>query len=181
MASHTDILDFWFSDRIRKQWFSSTPALDQEIKERFEPFWEKAAAGELDAWRESAEGCLALVIIFDQLPLNMYRGDAKSFSTEAASRDVAHHAIHQGFDKELNKEQQAFLYMPFMHSELLEDQDLAVELFSAAGLEGNLHYAKHHRSIVQRFGRFPHRNAILGRESTPEELEYLSSDKAFKG
>ena len=79
MASHTDILDFWFSDRIRKHWFSSTPALDQEIKKRFEPFWEKAAASELDAWRESAEGCLALVIIFDQLPLNMYRGDAKSF------------------------------------------------------------------------------------------------------
>ena len=130
---------------------------------------------------DSPAGCLALVIVLDQLPLNMFRGEAESFSTEAQSRDVARHAINQGFDAQLEIEQRAFLYMPFMHSEDLADQDLGIELFDQPGLETNLRFARHHREIVARFGRFPHRNDALGRESSAAEIEYLNSKGAFTG
>jgi uncharacterized protein (DUF924 family) len=181
MISPKDILDFWYAEEMRSKWFASTPQLDAAIKEQFEPIWEAALRGELDDWLNSADGCLALAIILDQLPLNMFRGTAKRFASEAKSRDAARHAIGQGFDKQIDPARLAFLYMPFMHSENLADQDLSVELFEAAGLENNLRFAKHHREIVRRFGRFPHRNAILGRAGTPEELDYLHSKEAFKG
>ncbi len=168
-----EILDFWFSDRLRPQWFKSTPELDSEIRERFEEAWGLARAGVYDYWEEDPEGALALVILLDQFPLNMFRGDARSWSTEARAREVAAHAIEQGFDQRLTDEQKVFLYMPFMHSENLEDQDRAVALFRAAGLDDNLRYAEHHRDVVRRFGRFPHRNEGLGRQSTDEEREYL--------
>ena len=176
-----DILDFWFAEEMRSKWFASTPQLDAAIKEQFEPVWEAALCGELDDWLNSAEGCLALAIILDQLPLNMFRGMVKSFSSEARSREVARHAIEQGFNKQIDPARLAFLYMPFMHSENLADQDLSVTLYEAAGLKDNVRFAQHHRDIVRRFGRFPHRNTILGRASTPEELDYLNSKEAFKG
>ncbi len=176
-----DILAFWFSNDMRSRWFASTPQLDAAIKAQFESVWEAAWRGELDDWQGSAEGCLALAIILDQFPLNMYRGTAKSFSSEARSRAVARHAIDQKFDLQLDPAHLAFLYMPFMHSEDLADQDLSVDLFTAAGLEKNLRFAQHHHEIVRRFGRFPHRNAILGRASTAEELDYLSSKAGFQG
>lgn len=181
MPTPTDILEFWYSDDMRAKWFASTPQLDASIKSRFESVWEAALRGELDDWRNSADGCLALVIILDQFPLNMFRGMAKSFASEAKSRDVARHAIEQGFDKQIDPCHLAFLYMPFMHSEDLADQDLSVALFEVAGLANNLRFAQHHREIVRRFGRFPHRNAILGREGTAEELIYLNSKEAFRG
>ena len=181
MTLPTDILDYWFAEAMRTKWFASTPQLDTAIKEQFEPVWEAAVNGEFDDWRNSADGCLALVIILDQFPLNMYRGSAKSFASEARSRDIARHAIEQGFDKQIDPTRLAFLYMPFMHSEALADQDLSVQLFAAAGLENNLRFAQHHREIIRRFGRFPHRNAILGRVSTAEELDYLNSKEGFKG
>jgi len=180
IAPH-DILDFWFAEDMRSKWFASTPQLDAAIKEQFESVWEAAVNGELDDWLSSPDGCLALAIILDQLPLNMFRGTAKSFASEAKSREIAQHAIDQGYDKQIDPTRLAFLYMPFMHSENLADQDLSVALFEAAGLENNLRFAKHHRELVRRFGRFPHRNAILGRANTPQEIDYLNSKEAFKG
>ncbi len=181
MTLPTDVLEFWYSDEMRTKWFASTPPLDALIKTQFEAIWDAALRGELADWRNSADGCLALVIILDQFPLNMFRGTTKSFASEARSRDIARHAVGQGFDKRIDPARLAFLYMPFMHSEDLADQDLSVQLFEAAGLENNLRFAQHHREIIRRFGRFPHRNAILGRVSTAEETVYLNSKEAFKG
>lgn len=176
-----DIIDFWYAPEIRARWFSSTPQLDAGIRQRYEALWEAAQRGELEHWRDSPAGCLALAIVLDQLPLNMFRGSAKSFSTEQHAVTIVKQAIAQGFDQDIDKTKIAFLYMPLMHSEDLSDQDLSVELFAAAGLENNLRFAQHHREIVHRFGRFPHRNAILGRDSSAEELVYLASEEAFKG
>lgn len=175
------ILEFWFSERIKPHWFDSTPVLDAEIRASYEALWKEAAEGGLDHWCASPDGCLALVIVLDQFPLNMFRGEALSFSTEARAIDVARQAIAKGFDKQIPQARLAFLYMPFMHSENLDDQSLSVKLFTDAGLEDNIRFAQHHYDIVQRFGRFPHRNAILGRDSTTQELAYLSSKQAYKG
>jgi len=175
------IIDYWHSDRIRKQWFNSTPELDDEIRNQFEPVWQAAARGDLDQWKGSAEGCLALCIILDQFPLNMYRGEARSFETESNSIKVSKHAIDTGLDKALPSDRLIFLYMPLMHSESMDDQEQAIELYETAGLEENAGFARHHRDIVKRFRRFPHRNTILGRESSPAEQEYMNSDEAFKG
>ncbi|MDH3947825.1 MAG: DUF924 domain-containing protein [Gammaproteobacteria bacterium] len=179
--SADSIVEFWFSDKVRPLWFQSTPEFDAELRDRFESVWQQAAAGKLDIWATTVEGALALVIVLDQFPLNMFRGDALCFSTEAKSREIANLAIENNLDVDLTDEQKAFLYMPFMHSESLVDQDKSVALYEAAGLAENLKFAKHHRDIVRRFGRFPHRNEILGRPSTEEELAYLQSDEAFHG
>ncbi len=175
------IIDFWFADNIRKLWFKSTPEFDRMLCERFEDTLKQAGRGELEHWMENAAGCLALVIILDQFPLNMYRGSAQCFATETQSREVAMVAIENGFDKALPAEQQAFLYMPFMHSEDLADQELALKLFDQPGMESNLRFARHHHAIVETYGRFPHRNAVLGRVSTAVEIEYLNSRQAFTG
>lgn len=176
-----EIIDYWFNEPVCRHWFSATPELDQEIGDRFQVLWGQAAAGLLDHWMTSAEGCLALVILLDQLPLNMFRGRLDSFRTEAQARSVAGFAIKREFDQCLESGQRAFLYMPYMHSEDLQDQDRSVALYEQDGLQDNLSFARHHREIVRRFGRFPHRNAILGRASTPAELEYLASEGAFTG
>lgn len=176
-----EIIDFWFSEEVRKLWYNSTPAFDALLHERYLALWEQAVAGELDQWRQTAEGCLALAILLDQFPLNMFRGDARCFSSEALSREVARGAIEVGFDRRLAVEQRAFLYMPFMHSEALADQQLALELFDQEGLEGHRRFARHHHDIVAKFGRFPHRNTILGRDSSAAEIEYLNSKQAFTG
>lgn len=175
------IIEFWYSDRIKSQWFNSTVELDQEIKDSYESVWMAVSAGEYDNWQDSSTGSLALVIILDQFPLNMFRGKIESFKTEAKAIEVAKHAISQKQDQQLDKDKLAFLYLPLMHSENMNDQNYSVELFEKAGLLENAKFAKHHRDIVQRFGRFPHRNIILGRNSTQAELDYLTSDEAFKG
>lgn len=180
-ATPASILEYWYSDRIKKHWFSSTEELDKEIKEKYEPLWKDVIRGEFNHWKESAEGCLALAIILDQFPLNMYRGEVESFSTEAMAIKVSKLAIEKGFDQQIEKNKLAFLYMPLMHSENLDDQNLSVSLFEKAGLEDNAKFAKHHRGIIQQFGRFPHRNEILQRESSQDEIDYLNSDEAFKG
>lgn len=178
---YKEILDFWFSPEISKLWFKSTPEFDRLLAERYQGLWSQASRGELDHWSETGEGCVALVIVLDQFPLNMFRGQAKSFSSEEKSIEIARQAIQQGLDTGLSDEYRSFLYMSFMHSENIDDQEQSVSLFSALGRDGNLHFARHHRSIVERFGRFPHRNKILGRESTAEEIEYLNSKEAFTG
>ena len=176
-----EILDFWFSDEVRKLWFKSTPEFDALLRERFEALCARAQQGELDGWLQSAAGCLALVIVLDQFPLNMFRGQAQSFASEAQSREVARLAIDKGFDRDLDHRSRAFLYMPFMHSEVFADQQLALQLFAQPGLEDNLRFARHHHDIVEKFGRFPHRNTALGRESSESEIEYLNSKEAFSG
>ena len=176
-----NILDFWYSKEMQGRWFSSTPVLDDEIRDKFESLWHKAAAGKLNAWKETPEGCLALAIVLDQFPLNMFRGKTKSFSTEQQAVETAKYAIGNGFDQRLPAERLAFLYMPLMHSENLADQDLSVRQFAAAKLESNLRFAQHHRELIRKYGRFPHRNSVLGRQSTPEEIEYLVSKEAFLG
>ena len=181
MIAPREILDFWYAEEMRSKWFASTPQIDTTIKEKYAWVWEAAVRGELDAWLNTPEGCLALAIILDQFPLNMFRATAKSFSSEHQAIAVAKHAINQSYDQMIERAQVAFLYMPLMHSENVADQDLCVQLFAAAGLENNLRFAQHHREIVRRFGRFPHRNAILGRPSTAEELDYLDSKEAFHG
>ena len=176
-----EIIAFWFEEPMRRHWFRSTPALDAEIRERFEPIWRQAAGGELSAWMQTAQGCLAMAIVLDQFPLNMFRGRSRAFETEAQSIEVALEAISRGLDQQLPPEQLAFLYMPLMHSEDPAHQEASVRLFEAAGLESNARFARHHRELIRRFGRFPHRNAIVGRTSTSEELDYLASKEAFTG
>lgn len=180
-ASPTEIVNFWFSERVQPLWFDSTPEFDNELRETFLEVYELAARGELQDWSESAEGALALVIILDQLPLNMFRGLPQAFATEAQARRIAAQAVSAGLDTQLPPMQRAFLYMPFMHSEDIDDQNKSVELFERAEMSGNLRWARHHRDLILRYGRFPHRNAILGRVSTPEELTYLESEEAFRG
>ena len=175
----SDVIKYWFSEKSRQHWFSSTPEIDNEIKRRYETLWMSAASGELDDWQDSPQGCLALIIVLDQFPLNMFRGKSKGFQTEKIAVEVALKAIDNGFDENLNTEELLFLFMPLMHSENLEHQNMQVKLFEK--YDFNDEYSKHHRNIVKKFGRFPHRNDILGRKSTPDEVEYLRSENAFKG
>ena len=175
------IIDFWFSPEVSPHWFDSRPELDRLIQERFESLLMLAAEGRLEDWERSAQGALGLCILLDQFPLNMYRGQPRSFETEQQAVAIAKRTVKAGQDRELTDSQKAFLYMPLMHSESPQDQELSVQLYEAAGLRENARFARHHRDLIRRFGRFPHRNAILGRESTEEELAYLSSPQAFKG
>lgn len=176
-----EVLRFWYSPAVRPRWFSSTDALDREIEARFGSLVEAAMAGALASWERSARGALALVIVLDQFPLNMYRGEARGYAGEEHAREVAGRAVDRGLDHTLGDHERVFLYMPYMHSEDLSDQDLAVRLFEQAGLDEQLRYARGHRAIVRRFGRFPHRNEALGRASTREEQDYLASGDAFRG
>jgi len=179
--SYQDIVDYWYSEQVKALWFNSNKAFDEELKERFEAVYQSAVNFELDHWKDEPQGALALAILFDQIPLNIYRDQPESFATEARAREVAAYAIDKGLDEKLTKEQKVFLYMPYMHSENLDDQETGIRLFEKAGLMENAKYAKHHRAIVEKFGRFPHRNKILNRESSEVELEYLASDEAFLG
>ena len=180
-VSPPEIIEFWFSEPVRKQWFGGSEELDEDIRQRHHRTWEAARDGRLSDWENSAAGALALVIVLDQLPLNMFRGQPQSFSTEAASREVAERAIAAGLDRQLSDSHKLMLYLPYMHGESIADQDRAIALFTAAGMTENVQWANHHRDIVQRFGRFPHRNAILGRDSSAEEIAWLDSPDGFKG
>ena len=179
--NHKEIIDFWYSDSMRSHWFSSTPELDEKIRERYEHVWLKASKGEHDEWKSTPEGSLALIIVLDQFPLNMFRGEAKSFQTEEKAIEVALSAINRGFDEKREKERLLFLFMPLMHSENIEHQELSVILYKKHNLKENLKFAEHHRDIIRKYGRFPHRNQILGRKSSQIEIDYLKSENAFKG
>ena len=181
MPQPREVLDFWFAEGMQRRWFRATPALDAEVRTRFEALWHEAATGSLDHWAAGADGALALVIVLDQFPLNMFRGEPRAFSTEGKAVAVTLDAVARGLDAELEGPRKAFLYLPLMHSEDMAHQEASVRLFEAAGLTENARFARHHRELIRRFGRFPHRNAILGRASTPEELAYLASKEAFTG
>jgi uncharacterized protein (DUF924 family) len=174
MEGIQDVLEFWFGDDASKTWFHSSPALDQTIRERFGPLCARAASDELSAWRASAEGCLALCILLDQMPRNMFRGEPRAFASDQRALAVAEHALAQGFDRKLTSEQKQFIYLPFMHSEDLANQLRALALFESCGMTENRRFAEEHVAIIRRFGRFPHRNAILSRPNTAAETEYLS-------
>ncbi|MFZ1327346.1 MAG: DUF924 family protein [Candidatus Contendobacter sp.] len=176
-----DVLAFWFAPTTRPLWFASTSEFDVALKDAFLATYRAAAAGQLQHWETTTDGALALVIALDQFPLNMFRGQPDSFATEDAARAAADCAITHGFDHMLPPDQRQFLYLPFMHSETLSDQERSVQFYQQPGLEDNLRFARHHHALIERFGRFPHRNAILGRISTPEELAYLASPGAFQG
>lgn len=175
-----DVIDFWFVEIDQARWFEPTPALDRAIRDRFGALYEQAAAGELDRWRAHPEGCLALCLLLDQFPRNMFRGEARAFATDARARSVAGHALAEGFDRALPKDQLLFLYLPFEHSEDLADQNRSVALFEALGNDGLVDYAVRHQRIVARFGRFPHRNRLLGRATTADEAAFLEEpDSSF--
>lgn len=176
-----EVIEFWYSEKVASQWFASTPELDKEILEKYEEVWEQALAGELDEWSQNPEGCLALAIILDQFPLNMFRDQAKCFQSEKKAVEIAWKAIKNEYAQKIVKEKLAFLFMPFMHCEVLAEQDMAVKMFREFDLKGNIKFAEHHREIIRKFGRFPHRNKILGRESTKEEIAYLKSADSFRG
>jgi uncharacterized protein (DUF924 family) len=176
------ILDFWFADpegtaqEPRKVWFAKDPSFDQDIRDRFLPYYYQAARGEFESWQDSAAGSLALIVLLDQFPRNMFRGQAQSFATDHQALRIAKTAIAQGFDQVLPPLQQTFIYMPLMHSEVLDDQQQCVDLFHQMGardFQNSHNFAIRHRDIIQQYGRFPHRNAILGRDSTPAELKFL--------
>jgi len=155
------------------RWFKKAHAFDEAIRLKFEPTHHAAARGEYDAWADTPEGALALVILLDQFPRNLYRGSAHQFATDPKARAVARAAIERGFDREVAPELRNFFYLPFEHSEDLGDQDYSIALCAEAGDAENLKWAKLHRDIIARFGRFPHRNAALGRVTTPDEQAFL--------
>jgi uncharacterized protein (DUF924 family) len=168
-----DVLGFWFRGEERDpRWFRKDDAFDLEIRERFLPLYGQAARGGLPAWRESPPECLALVIVLDQFPRNMFRGTAQAFAADALAREAARAIVAQGWDKAMRPAQRLFAYLPFEHSEHLADQDLSCELMKGFD-EEQVRYAERHRDIIRRFGRFPHRNAALGRAGTAEEIEFL--------
>jgi len=168
------ILAFW-REAGGDRWYKRDDAFDAEIRDRFLGLWHKAAAGELSSWETSDDGALALVIVLDQFPRNMFRGDALTYSSDALARDVARGALARGADARVDPLLREFFYLPFMHSEHLADQLHCVELFRKIDSEENLKYAEEHADIIRRFGRFPHRNPVLGRVTTPEEQVYLDN------
>ena len=172
------VLAFW-REAGPSRWFRKDEAFDTEFRTRFLAAHEAARRGDLDFWARDGQGALALLILLDQFPRNAFRGNARMYESDAKARAVARAAIEAGFDKGAEPDLRNFFYLPLMHSEDLADQDRAVEL--ARGLGGEpLRYALLHRNIIERFGRFPHRNEALGRTSTPEEQKFLA-DGGFAG
>jgi uncharacterized protein (DUF924 family) len=166
-----DVVAFWRAVGP-KRWFEKDAALDDEIRRRFLSLHEAAAAGKLTEWEQSAEGALALLILIDQFPRNMFRGAAHAFATDPLARAVASRAILNGFDGAM-PDMSTFFYLPFMHSEDMADQQRALAFYRVHGDAESLKYAESHADIIRRFGRFPHRNAVLGRVTTPEERAFL--------
>jgi uncharacterized protein (DUF924 family) len=169
-----EILHFW-REAGRKRWYRRDDAFDAEVRRRYLALWRKAAAGELSSWEASDDGALALTIVLDQFPRNMFRDDAMTYASDAQTREVAARAIDRSADARIEPALLEFLYMPFMHSEHLPDQLRCVELFRGTANDENIRYAEQHAEIVRRFGRFPHRNRILGRGTTPEEQTFLDA------
>ena len=174
-----DILAFW-REAGSERWYTRDDAFDGEVRRRFLPLWQRAAAGELSAWEAGDDGALALIIVLDQFPRNMFRGDPRTYASDAAACEVASRAIDRGTDARVAEDLREFLYLPFMHSERLADQLRCVDLFRNAGGTDHLEYAEDHAEIIRRFGRFPHRNPILGRPMTAEEQAFLD-EGGFQG
>lgn len=173
----SEVLDYWFDEIGPDRWWSSGDSPDAEIKRRFGDLWEKLRRCRQDDFLGTPERALAAVILFDQFPRNLFRGTAKAFATDALALEIAKGAIGKGYDEGYSKAQRQFLYMPFMHSEAPADQQRSIELFEALGDENSLKFAREHRDIIARFGRFPHRNEALGRETLPAEKEAVAKGR----
>ena len=179
-VTSAEIMDIW-RQAGPERWFSQDAGFDALCRERFLLTYEAAARGDLNEWEIEPEGALAVVLLLDQFPRNMFRGARRAYATDPAALFAADRAIERGYDKAVAPELRRFFYLPFLHSEDLGDQDRSVALNEALGEADSIKWAQHHREIVARFGRFPHRNAILGRESTPEEAAFLAEEGTFAG
>ena len=175
-----DVLEFWFVETQPQQWFQVNEDFDQQVIDRFSEPYAMAARGEFDEWQKDADGALALIILLDQMPRNMFRGTLKAFETDKKALIVSKYAISKGLDQVLNAQKRRFLYLPFEHSENMNDQKRSVELFEKIKDDDPLgyDYAVRHYKVIEEYGRFPHRNKILDRENTPEEEAYLSQPDA---
>lgn len=173
MNTPDDILRFWFDELVPKQWFIKDLDLDADIKARFEAVYHAAAAGELSAWRKDIYGRLAEVLVLDQFSRNIYRDDPRAFTADPVALVLAQEAVSLGWDQQLEGPNRSFLYMPYMHSESVVVHKTALALFSQPGLENNLDFERRHKDIIDRFGRYPHRNEVLRRTSTADEIEFL--------
>ncbi|WBU57130.1 DUF924 family protein [Paracoccus sediminicola] len=167
-----EVNEFWLNEVGPKGWYNATDELDQQCRDRFLPAWERAEALSAE-WQGTSEGALAALILTDQLPRNMFRDDARSFATDKLARRIASAALDAGFDLETEEPARQFFYMSFMHSEEMGDQNRAVSLFEERMPGDNIRHARLHRDVIARFGRFPWRNAALGRETTPQERDFL--------
>lgn len=186
MSTPREILQFWFSDRARPLWFERDPGFDADIQTRFGPLVHQAQMGAFADWRSSPDGALALLLLIDQFARNIYRGQAKAYLADPLAREVAAEAVARGFDRRYPFPDRVFFYLPFEHCETLANQDRYLALIQGCLREFGevaveyLDYAHRHRAIIKRFGRFPHRNAALGRETTEEEVEFLKGpDSSF--
>ena len=180
LATASEVVSFW-RKAGPEAWFKKDEAFDARIRERFLPTYDAAADGKLSSWEKQAEGALALLILLDQFPRNMFRGQPRMFETAPMARAIAAGALVRGFDAEMPSDMRSFFYLPFEHSESLKDQERSVALFKATGDAELLKWAEIHADIIRRFGRFPHRNAVLGRVTTPEEQAFLDDEASFKG
>ncbi|MGF1588802.1 MAG: DUF924 family protein [Pleurocapsa sp.] len=172
--SANEVLNFWFSEKVKPLWFKKNAEFDLEIKQRFLEIYQLATTGALDHWRHNSRHILALIIVLDQFSRNIFRNTPQAFAMDSQAVELTNYAVDNNYQQALSREQQVFLYMPLMHSENKSDQAKCVELFAELGKEDNLKFALKHQAIIDRFGRFPHRNQILGRESTPTEQEFLT-------
>lgn len=172
--SYQPVLDFWFNTENQPYWFAKSDDFDLKIEQNFKELHSQAAAGELYTWRDNINGRLAEIIVLDQFSRNLFRNDPSAFALDPLALGLAQEAIRLGLDKELPLIQRSFLYLPFMHSESKLIHEIAVKLFEDLGSAPHLKFEHMHKDIIDRFGRYPHRNAILDRTSTPEELEFLT-------
>jgi uncharacterized protein (DUF924 family) len=168
-----EIVSFWFETLKPEDWYRKNPAIDAEITRRFAATYASLRNSLPPEWIAEPKGMLAAILVLDQFPRNMFRDDSRAFATDRAALRLAKRAIGDGLDMRLPPEQRAFIYLPFQHSEARDDQARSIELFTALGAPLNLDFARRHEAIIERFGRFPHRNSLLGRSSTPEELAFL--------
>lgn len=175
MSDPGAVLDFWFKEHGPANWFAKDDAFDALIRDRFAATLERAARGRHDGWMDDGpRGGLALIVVLDQFSRNLYRDDARAFANDGKALALAKRMVDEGGDAELSADERPFVYLPFEHSESIEDQVRCIDLFTALGRPDLLEWAKKHKVIIDRFGRFPHRNAALGRESTPEEIAFLA-------
>ncbi len=179
LPNAADVIAFW-REAGSEKWFAKDDEFDASIRSRFLELLEAARHGDLSHWEEEPDGALALAIVLDQFPRNLFRGTPRAYAFDAQARGVTSRALARGFQQRCDQELVAFLYMPLVHSEDLADQEQAVTLFEALGVPENLRSAREHRDIIALFGRFPHRNAVLGRETTPQEQSFLE-EGGFSG
>lgn len=178
-AEAGDVLEFWFAELTPEQWWKRSRTVDETIASRFGALYERLAGAVPDDWLAMPRGRLAAVIVLDQFPRNLFRDDARAYATDARALRLAQDAVAEGADAALTQTERGFLYMPFQHSEDADVQARSVELFAAVPEAEQLDWAVKHKQVIDRFGRFPHRNAVLGRESTPEEIEFLKKPGLF--